>query len=171
MKKENIFTHKILPILSILILVSFIFISNNAFASSDTFTVQYNGETIEFSTISTIDFTNYTQYDSNCDYFILLKGNEYILSILPKNCDKKVLRYGSSTSGINIEGDNTQILFFKASIDNSTVWAYWGQNKYVDGCNNDFIYSTVDIYDYYNQDTIFFKNLLFWQWNSRRWRQ
>ena len=34
MQKENIFIHKILPILSILILVSFIFINNNVFASN-----------------------------------------------------------------------------------------------------------------------------------------
>lgn len=75
--KENIFTHKILPILSILILVSFIFINTNVFAS---ITVNTEDTSISLQDISI----------SSSSYLMFYNSNDNIVELIVAPEDSKI---------------------------------------------------------------------------------
>lgn len=152
MQKENFLTHKILPIISIILLCSFVFINNFVFASSS-INVNYNGNSVELPSISTIDFSSYDNFDSSCDYFIFYAWNNYRLFVIPKNCELKIYSFNNGT-GVHIEDDSTKMLHFYF---NNNSWVFSEKAHWLDHISSDgWFYSTVDIYKD-NSDEIFFQ--------------
>lgn len=152
MQKENFLTHKILPIISIILLCSFVFINNSVFASSS-INVNYNGNSVELPSISTIDFSSYDNFDSSCDYLIFYGWNAYRIAVLPKGYSLKIYSYNNGT-GLCMEDNSTTMLHYYFSNDS---WVFAESNPWLDHIASDgWFYSTVDIYNK-NSEEIFFQ--------------
>lgn len=138
MQKENIFTHKILPILSILILVSFIFINNNAFAAN-----------LEI-TLSDEHITNATNIANGRNFFIATNPSHCWLFICELENASFIVDNGT------IKSTNGNVLFYclpnTSSIEfvfNTTNTSAGNSTAYT------YLYSSADILN--TDGTVFFQ--------------
>lgn len=166
MKKENIFTHKFLPILSILILISFIFI-NNCFAYSEEFTYNDTNYIYYIPEGAYNSFLESEQYKSgkynyllSCDngtcriYFWLktqdvkiyqtTKDNYYNSNISDYGC----LYYTVSENGGNLSLQNSNATSFHNSAYSSgnKIYMFTNVTVYTDSsCSKVFFYQPVQV--------------------------
>ncbi len=145
--KENIFIHKVLPILAIFILVTFVFINNNCFAGMD-FTV--TDEIIKKSeNIAGIN-----------NYIILTDYSTVFLLVLPTDVSRVYVEKSSGYGGeiynyINNTTNNGLFTLYRLS-----------NNEFIGGTTHitfnqvrtfSFWYSTIDIMEGSKGDTVFFQ--------------
>lgn len=157
MQKENIFIHKILPILSILILVSFIFINNNVFAFSESVDINSNSYNCFIPDKAYNTFVTLEEYNNNNYKFFVYCGDSLLhVYFFPKNMDIKIWK---SNSGGGFQSNYESITDFSCiyySINesdglinttdkNRTSFTNARSGYYVSGSNH-YFYTNINIY-------------------------